>query len=110
MADGRAIVLAAVGFILVAELGRRAGMSRSLTRMTYLTALGGLVAAVLGALAEVNGRDDPWGLISDLAAVLVAGILIPLWALWLAIRAPQLNGPGALEPMEPMEPMESSPG
>jgi hypothetical protein len=104
-----AIVLAAVGFILVAELGRRAGMSRGLTWMTYLTAAGGLVAAVLGALAEVNGRDDPWGLISDLASVAVAGILIPLWALWLAIRAPQLNRPG-LEPMEPMEPMESPTG
>jgi hypothetical protein len=54
------------------------------------------VAAVLGALAEVNGRDDPWGMISDFSAVAVAGILIPLWALWLAIRAPELAGPGEM--------------
>jgi hypothetical protein len=91
-----AIVLAALGFLMIVELGRRAGMSRGLTWMTYLAAAAGLVAAVLGALAEVNGRDDPWGMISDFSAVAVAGILIPLWALWLAIRAPELAGPGEM--------------
>jgi MFS family permease len=99
-----AIALAALGLLLVAELGRRAGMSRALTSMTYLAVVVGLVAAVLGALAEFNGRDDPWGLISDVSAVAVAGVVIPLWAVWLAIRAPSLAPPG--ESTE--EPMESA--
>jgi hypothetical protein len=99
-----AIVMAVLGILMVVELGRRAGMSRGLTWMTYVAAAGGFVLAVLGALAEVNGRDDPWGIVSDLSAVAVAGILIPLWALWLAIRAPELAGPeemaGEPEPVD----------
>jgi hypothetical protein len=103
-----AIVLAALGLLVVVELGRTAGMSRGLTWMTYLAAAAGLVAAVLGALAEFNGRDDPWGLISDLSSVTVAGVVIPLWALWLAIRAPGLTSPE--EMTDDGEPLAELPG
>ena len=99
-----AIVLASTGFLLIAELGREAGMSRRLTWMTYLTAAAGFLAALFGALGELNGRDEPWGQLSDVSALAVAGILIPIWALWVAIRAIRLIGPedvaGGPEPLD----------
>jgi hypothetical protein len=82
-----AIVLASVGFVLIVGLGRRAGMSRGWTVLTYLTAAAGLLAALLGAF-DVRPASD-W------LAAAAAGMFIPIWALWLAIRVPQLDGPAS---------------
>jgi hypothetical protein len=90
-----AIMLGAVGFLFVAGLGERAGMSRNWVMFTYLTAVLGLLAAVLGALDV--------GDLADLTALAVAGILVPIWTLWLAIRAPQLTPPDGTTVVPPID-------
>jgi hypothetical protein len=97
-----AILLASGGFLLIVGLGARAGMSRGWTALTYVTAAAGLLAAVLGAF-DVRPASD-W------LAAAAAGLLIPIWALWLAIRAPKLSGPGTDGPEDAADqPMVSPP-
>lgn len=93
------IVIASIAFVLVARLGADAGLGNGWAWLSYATAAVGLLAAAVSA-SDIH----PAG---DLLTLLVAGILLPVWALWVAIRAPRLAGPeGALlaEPMEPESP------
>jgi hypothetical protein len=85
-----AMVLASIGFVLVVQLARAAGMSRGWALITYLTVAASLLAIVLGSLSITPSEDIP---LAPYIALAVAGILIPIWALWLAIRAPALAGP-----------------
>ena len=74
-----AIVLAAVGAVLVAGIGREAGMPAGwawLSLVIAVLSLGSAVLAVMGAYP-----------FDQLALLLAAGILLPVWALWVAIRA-----------------------
>lgn len=88
-----AIALVSIGVLMVAPLGRWAGMGSGWAWLSYVTALGGLVASVLGVMGAY-----PW---DQLAVLLVAGILIPIWALWLAMRAGTLEPPEAGPALEP---------
>jgi hypothetical protein len=81
-----AIVLVSLGIILAAQLGRRAGMPGAWIWLSYLVVVASLVSSGLG-IAGTYPFDQ-------IALLVVAGILIPLWGLWLAIRAPNLTPPG----------------
>jgi len=99
-------VLAAVGLILLTDLASEAGMGSGWGLYSYLTAAVALVAVVGAALGgALELEPDPYYL-----TLLTGGVLIPLWALWLAIRAPQLSAPDVALPAEPMEPMEPGKG
>lgn len=86
------IVLASLGLVLVVRLGVEAGLSRGWMAMTYLSVVAGLLAAVLAAFDL-----SP---VSDYTAAAVAGIIIPIWGIWLAIGAPRMASPdgGSTEP------------
>ena len=97
-----AIILTTIGVLVVAALVRRAGASSGWVWFTYLLAIGAVIAPVLGEL-----HAEPYDLISFF--VLVA-ILVPGWALWLAIEAPRLTPPDAPdEPMDELPPAEAAP-
>ena len=83
-----AIVALGIGVLLAAGLVRRAGISRGWVWLSYLLVIGAVLSPILGEL-----HAEPYDLISFF--VLVA-LLIPAWALWLAIEAPRLTGPDAI--------------
>jgi hypothetical protein len=89
-----AIVVASLGLVMIVALAVEAGMPRGWSALTYLTAVAGVVAAVIGALPAFTTID--LGPLPNIAPALVAGILVPIWALWLAMRAPELS----TEPMD----------
>ena len=74
-----AMVAAAVGLVVAGQLGREAGMPRAWLGIAWVTAALALVGAVL-PLFDVYPFDI-------MLVVLVAGILIPIWAVWFASRA-----------------------
>jgi hypothetical protein len=82
-----ATVLLAVAAVLVAPIGRAAGMPVGWVWLTYALAVATLISDALGVL-----RAYPF---DQLSLLLVAGVMIPLWALWLAIRADSLVPAGA---------------
>jgi hypothetical protein len=82
-----AIVLLAAGTVLVAGIGREAGMSARWLWLTLAISVASLATGVLGAMGAYP--------FDQLAIVLTAGILVPIWALWLAIRAETLVPPDA---------------
>lgn len=91
-----AIVATSIGVLLAVSLVRRAGISSGFTWLSYL-----LVAASLFASFVAASGIEP---LDQYGTLLVAGILIPAWALWLAIEAPRLmapDGAGANTPREP---------
>ena len=82
-----AIVLAAPGVWLAGSLGADAGMPPAWRWLSILIALASIVLAVLAVLEAF-----PF----DLYLLgLTAGILVPIWAIWLAMRARDLWGEGA---------------
>jgi hypothetical protein len=85
-----AIILSSIGVVLVARLARSAGMPQAWVWLSYAIAVLSLVASVLGALGLYP--------FDQLAILIVAAILVPVWALWLAIRALNLAGPVILLP------------
>ena len=97
-----AILLAAAAMLLVAGLGRDSGMSSAWVWLSFIIAAMGVVTVVLGAL-------NAWPF-NQIFILIVAGALVPIWAILLAIAAPRLASPGGdlLEP-EP-EPMETATG
>ena len=97
-----AIVLMAIGVLVVTALVRRAGASSGWVWFSYLLVIGAVLAPIMGEL-----HAEPYDLISFF--VLVA-ILVPGWALWLAIEAPRLTPPDAPdEPMDELPPAEPAP-
>jgi hypothetical protein len=80
-----AIVLAAIGVTLASGLGRDAGMPSG---WVWLSAAIAVLSLASAALAVIGAYP-----FDQLAVVLTAGILVPIWALWLAIRVPLLRQP-----------------
>lgn len=80
-----AMVLSSIGVLTAAALGRSAGAGEGWVWLSYVTALAGLVGVVIAAL-----RIETLDL---LALLLVAGILLPLWALWLATQVGGIRPP-----------------
>ncbi|MGH2379929.1 MAG: hypothetical protein ACRDG7_01760 [Candidatus Limnocylindria bacterium] len=74
-----ALLAGAVGFMVAGRLGREAGMPAGWWWLSVVTAVLALAVVLL-----VVGDAFP---INVLVTVLVAGILVPIWALWLATRA-----------------------
>ena len=85
-----ALVLAVPGFILAGSLGADAGMPPAWRWLSLLIALASIVLVVLAVLEAFPYDQYVLGL--------TAGILVPIWAIWLAMRAPALWGAGAGEP------------
>ena len=97
-----AIVLLAIGVLIVAALVRRAGASSGWVWFSYLLVIGALLAPILGEL-----HAEPYDLISFFV---LAAILVPGWALWLAIEAPKLTPPDEPDkPIEELPPAEAAP-
>lgn len=74
-----ALVASAVGLLVAGSLGRAAGMPGP---WQWLAAVGALISLV--------GAGLPWANVYPLdliVVVLVAGIIVPIWLLWLAARA-----------------------
>jgi hypothetical protein len=74
-----AILAAAAGTAVAGTLGREAGMPTGWLWLSWAISALAVVAAVLQVL-----RLYPF---NDLATILVGGILLPIWALWLGARA-----------------------
>jgi hypothetical protein len=77
-----AILLSAVGTVLLAGIGRENGMPSGWVWLSMAIAVLSLATAVLAVL-----RAYPF---DQLMLFLTAGILVPIWALWLAISAETL--------------------
>ena len=90
-----AIVALAIGVLLAVGLVRRAGISVGWVWLSYLLVIGAVLTPVLGEL-----HAEPYDLISFF--VLVA-VLIPGWALWLAIAARNLVAPDLMPVEAPPE-------
>lgn len=90
-----AIVLLAIGVLVVTALVRRAGASSGWVWFSYLLVIGAVLVPIFGEL-----HLEPFDLYSFFV---LAAILVPGWALWLAIEAPKLAPPDV--PPEPMEAM-----
>jgi hypothetical protein len=80
-----AIVLAAVGVIMISGLGREAGMPIGWVWLSAAIAIVSLLAAALGVIDAYP--------FDQLSVLVVAAVLLPIWALWLAIRVPLLRQP-----------------
>ena len=85
-----AIVLAAPGVWLAGSLGADAGMPPAWRWLSILIALVSIVLAVLAVLEAFPFDLYTLGLSS--------GILVPIWAIWLAMRAPEIWGAPEAEP------------
>ena len=84
-----ALLLSIPGFILAGSLGYEAGMPGGWRWLSYLIPVASLVLAVLAILYAFPYDQYVLGLL--------AGILVPLWAVWLAIRSRELWGEEADE-------------
>ena len=73
------LVLLAVGLVIVAGMGQRAGMSTGWRRLSLVIAGLSLVGVAM-TFFDVG----PFG---ALLFLLIGGVLAPAWALWLASRA-----------------------
>jgi hypothetical protein len=92
LVSGAALVLA-VGLVAAGTLGREAGMPVAWLWLSLATAAVGVVSAVLQVFCPcIFGFNFPIGALS---VVLLAGILIPIWAVWLAMRASDIWTPEA---------------
>jgi hypothetical protein len=88
-----ALLAAAVGLVAAGRLGREAGMPASWEWLALATAVAALMGVVL-PLFDVYPFDV-------LFVVLVAGILVPIWAVWLGARAAEIWPQAAGERSEP---------
>ena len=79
-----ALVLAVPGFVIAGSLGAAAGMPNAWRWLSYLIPVASLVLAVLAILQAFPFDQYVLGL--------TAGILVPIWAAWLAMRAPEIWG------------------
>jgi hypothetical protein len=74
-----AIFLAAIGALLFAPVGRRAGMPVGWVWLALAPAILAPLAAVLHILQAFEAE---W-----IVLLVVAGIAVPIWALWIALRS-----------------------
>ena len=81
-----AILLAVPGFLFAGWLGAEAGMSPTWRWLSVVIAVAGVVLAVLALL-----RAFPF---DQYVLGLTAGILVPIWVIWLAREARSLWGSG----------------
>jgi hypothetical protein len=81
------IVVAAPGLVFAGSLGADAGMPPAWRWLSVLIALAAIVLAVLAVLEAFPFDQYVLGL--------TAGILVPIWAIWLAMRARDLWGESA---------------
>ena len=90
-----ALFLVAIGAVLIAPVGRRAGMPVGWVWLALSIAILAPIAAVLHVLQAFEAE---W-----IVILVVAGVVVPIWALWIALRseaiaAPvEVAGPSALE-------------
>jgi hypothetical protein len=80
-----AIIAAGAGLVIAARPGVRAGMPVGWAYLGYLTALAGIVVVVLWSFSRETFPFNLWSL------VVVAAILLPAWAIWLAMRSDGLR-------------------
>jgi len=80
-----AIIAAAVGLLIAARPGVRAGMPVGWAYLGYLTALASVIVIVLRSFSRETFPFNLWSL------VVVAAILLPAWAIWLAMRSEDLR-------------------
>ena len=80
-----AIIAASAGVLIVARPGVRAGMPVGWAYLGYLTALASVIAVVLGSFSLDTFPFNLWSLVA------VAAILLPAWAIWLAMRSEDLR-------------------
>ena len=92
-----ALVLAAPGILLAGSLGADAGMPPAWRWLSILIALASIVLAVLAVLEAFPFDQYLLGL--------TAGLLVPIWAIWLAMRARDLWGGGADREADGSEPL-----
>jgi hypothetical protein len=87
-----ALLLAAPGLLLAGSLGVDAGMPSAWRWLSILIAVASIVLAVLAWLSAFPFDQYILGL--------TAGILVPIWAIWLASRSREVFGdePPAAEP------------
>jgi len=89
MIDGFS-VLFAVGLFAVASVASASGrMSANWVAFTRLVAIAGLASVVWNRVAiplliQAGYEDVDYGLIGGLIVVVIGGILVPIWAAWLA--------------------------
>jgi hypothetical protein len=95
-----AIVAIAIGVLMATRLVRRAGISRGWVGISYLLVVVAVLVPVLGELGAY-----PYDLISLLV---LTALLIPVWALWLAIEAPNLDAPDGAAWQEADSPTEQT--
>ena len=80
-----ATLLAAIGAVLIAPVGRRAGMPVGWVWLALAIAILALLAAVLHVLQAFPA--------DNIVLLVVAGIAVPLWALWIALRTEAIAAP-----------------
>ena len=80
-----AILAAAAGVLIAARPGVRAGMPVGWAYLGYLTALASVVVVVLWAFPRDTFPFNLWSL------VVLAAVLLPAWAIWLAMRSGDLS-------------------
>jgi hypothetical protein len=83
-----AVLLVAIGSLLIAPVGRRAGMPTGWAWVPLLIAILWPLAVILHVL-----QIYPADLIALLAA---AGIVVPIWALWIALRSEAVAAPAEI--------------
>lgn len=93
-----AVFMAAIGFVLLVGYARGAGMSAGWAVLTWVTATVALLGVVLATASIAPSEDMP---IAPYISLAVGGILIPIWAVWLAIGAPGLAPPDEMD-LEPV--------
>ena len=92
------IIAISLGVLLAAGLVRRAGISSAWVWLSYLLVIASVLTIVLGELHAYP--YDLWVLI------VLSAVLIPAWALWLAIEVPNLTPPHESAEDEPAPPPE----
>jgi hypothetical protein len=79
-----ALLLAVPGFLFAGSLGAEAGMPQGWRWLSVAIAVAAIVLAVLAVM-----RPYPF---DQIALGVTAGILVPIWAIWLALRSASLWG------------------
>jgi hypothetical protein len=80
-----ATFLAAIGAVLIAPVGRRAGMPAG---WVWLALAPAILAPIAAALHVLQAFPADWAVL-----LVAAGIAVPAWALWIALRSEAIAPP-----------------